>query len=58
MVIFTYDTLRKYIRKNKCNDIVADSFDNWYRIMRKGDFGNLNELKAVFNTVDYVGNER
>lgn len=26
--------------------------------MEKSDFANLNELKRLFNTVDYVGNDR
>ncbi|MDQ2862658.1 MAG: type II toxin-antitoxin system HigB family toxin [Bacteroidota bacterium] len=26
--------------------------------MEKGNFANLNQLKQVFNSVDYVGNDR
>ncbi len=58
MVIFTYDTIKSFIKKSKCNQIVADSFNNWYTIMDKGDFAGLNELRDVFNTVDFVGNDR
>ena len=58
MIIFTYNKLDKYMQLNNCNDIVTDAFNNWYTIMRKGDFANFSELKKVFNSVDYVGNDR
>jgi mRNA interferase HigB len=58
MVIFTYDKLARYIKFNKSSQIVQDSFDNWYRIIKTENFANLNEVKNVFNSVDFVGNDR
>jgi mRNA interferase HigB len=43
---------------NNCNQTVTDAFENWRRIIEENDFANINELRAIFNSVDYVGNDR
>ncbi len=58
MVVIIYTTIKHYLVKNKSNQAVRDTFENWRFIMEKGNFANLNELKQVFNTIDYVGNDR
>jgi mRNA interferase HigB len=58
MVVISYTTIRNYTTDNKCNHTEIDAFENWYKVMLSGDFANLGELKAVFRTVDYVGNDR
>jgi mRNA interferase HigB len=32
--------------------------NNWYTVVEKCDFANFNELRAMFNAVDAVGNDR
>lgn len=58
MVVTIYTTVNNYLIKNNCNATVRDAFENWRKIIQRNDFGNLNDLKKVFRTVDYVGNDR
>ncbi len=58
MVVIIYTTIKAYLKKNNCNQAVKDSFENWRSVIEKSDFANLNELKKLFNSVDYVGNDR
>ncbi|MBD0332460.1 MAG: type II toxin-antitoxin system HigB family toxin [Chitinophagaceae bacterium] len=58
MVVLTYKTIRAFLETNQYNETVTDAFKAWYKAMEKGDFANLNQLKATFPTVDYVGNQR
>ena len=54
MVIISYKTIREFGEKKR------DAFevlDNWYTIVDKADFANFAELRAVFNSVDAVGND-
>ncbi len=37
---------------------VAEALDEWYRLAKQADWGNMAELKQSFNSVDYVGNDR
>lgn len=55
MVVISYRVIREY--KGKHADS-GEALDNWYTIMEEGGFANLSELRSVFNTVDYVGNDR
>lgn len=34
------------------------SLENWYQITKKADWKDLQDIKATFNSVDYVGNKR
>ena len=58
MVLIIYKTIREYLDENNCNQTVRDAFENWRRVMEENDFANLAELKRIFGTVDYVGNDR
>jgi mRNA interferase HigB len=54
MVIISYKTIREYGEKK----IEAfEALDNWYTIVEKADFANFAELRAVFNSVDAVGDD-
>lgn len=58
MVIISYGTIKKYTVHNNCSKIVTDAFNNWYRVVLASDWYNINEIKQLFNTVDYVRNDR
>lgn len=58
MVIIIYGTIKTYLKTNNLNQTVIDSFENWRRIIEENDFTNLNDLRQLFNSVDYVGNDR
>lgn len=58
MVKIIYGTIKSYLDQTKCSQTVKDAFGNWRLIMTKADFANYNELKQLFNSVDYVGNDR
>ncbi|MBS1664801.1 MAG: type II toxin-antitoxin system HigB family toxin [Bacteroidetes bacterium] len=55
MVVISYKTIKDFI--DRFSDS-KDPLNNWYTIIEKGDFGNFNELRVVFNSVDAVGNDR
>lgn len=50
--------IRDYLDDNDCNQTVRDAFGNWRKFMEEYDFASLMELKRIFNSVDYVGNDR
>lgn len=54
MVILSYGTIRDFISKYPDS---ADALNNWYRITEQSDWGNFNELRNVFGSVDAVGND-
>jgi mRNA interferase HigB len=35
-----------------------NALNEWYRIVKKADWGNIAAVKQTFNAVDYVGNDR
>jgi len=55
MVVISYRTIREFSDKHAD---IKDALNNWYTIVEKGDFANFNELRALFNSVDAVGNDR
>jgi len=55
MVVISYKTIRDF--SDKYYD-AKDALNNWYRVVEKADFANFNELRAMFNSVDAVGNDR
>lgn len=57
MVVISYSTIRNYTADNHSNKTVTEAFDGWYAEMKRGDFANFSELKEVFSTVDYAGND-
>jgi len=55
MVIISYGTLRDFFKDHPDS---KDALNNWYRIALKADWSNYHEVKAMFNSVDAVGNDR
>lgn len=55
MVVISYGTLRNFFEEHAD---VKDALNNWYRIVSQADWANFHEIKAMFNTVDAVGNDR
>ena len=55
MVIISYRKLRD------CFELHADAkdaFNNWYWLVEAADWANYHEAKAMFNSIDAVGNDR
>ncbi len=42
----------------KKHPAAATALNNWYNIARSADWGKLADVRDVFNSVDYVGNDR
>ncbi len=55
MVIIVYGKLKEFYEKHPDS---KDALNNWYRLTDAADWSNYHEMKAIFNTVDAVGNER
>ena len=54
----------RVITKKRLDDFVKDYLDSkaslkfWYDTVTESNFSNANEVIQVFNTADYVGNDR
>ena len=52
------------ISKTILSEFAVDHADSinalniWYDIVKKSNWKNLNDIKQLFNTVDYIGNDR
>ncbi len=55
MIVISYGTLRNFFENHADS---KDALNNWYRITLKADWSNYHEMKAMFNSVDAVGNDR
>jgi mRNA interferase HigB len=55
MVILIKKTLLTFAEKHPLS---AAPLNNWYNIAKTADWNKLAAIKRVFNTVDYVGNDR
>jgi len=55
MIIISYGTLRDFFEKHAD---AKDALNNWYRLVSQADWSNYHEIKAMFNSVDAVGNDR
>lgn len=55
MVILAKKTLSAFAEKHP---VSAAPLNNWYNIAKAADWTKLADIKKVFNTVDYVGNDR
>lgn len=55
MIVISYTTLRGFFEKYADS---KDALNNWYRLALKADWSNYHEMKAMFNSVDAVGNDR
>ena len=40
------------------NPLPASSLNDWYSKTRNADWNDLSEVKHVFNSCDYIGNDR
>jgi mRNA interferase HigB len=55
MVVISYGKLREFF---EIHADAKDALNNWYRLVLQADWSNFHEIKAMFNTVDAVGNDR
>lgn len=55
MRIIAKSTLVEYYTKNPQS---KQPLEDWYEVTKKAEWGNISDIRATFNTVDYVGNDR
>jgi mRNA interferase HigB len=55
VVILIKKTLLEFAEKHPAS---ASPLNNWYNLSKAADWGKLSDIKKMFNTVDYVGNDR
>ena len=55
MRIFTKRTLQEYWKKHPACEL---QLLTWYKVVKNVNWISFEEIKAVFNNVDYVGNNR
>jgi mRNA interferase HigB len=55
MHIIAYPMLRNFFTKHPTSEA---SLNAWYKIVKKTDFSNFNELRSVFPSADVVKNEQ
>lgn len=55
MVVISYRKIREFSLKHA--DAV-DALNNWYRISERSNWSNFKEINEIFNSVDFVGNDR
>jgi len=55
MIVYGKEKLESFVTKHS---IVKKAVDRWLQILEKSTFKDFNDLKTIFSTVDYVGNER
>ena len=55
MVIISKTILNEFGRRHAG---AAEALNEWYAAVEEADWKNLNEVKARFNRVDYVGDNR
>ncbi len=52
MHVISKKALADFVQEHR---IDSTPFDNWYKIVSKGEYQNFAELKQSFNSVDVVG---
>jgi len=55
MRIFTEQTLREFTEKHPSS---KTSLQVWSKVVKKCEWKSLTDIRKVFNSVDYVGNQR
>ncbi len=55
MHIIAYPMLRNFFTKHPTSE---SSLTAWYKILKRTDFSNFNQLRAVFPSADIVKNEQ
>jgi mRNA interferase HigB len=55
MVVISYGTLRAFFEMHPDS---KEALNNWYRLTLSDDWSSFHEMKAMFGSVDAVGNDR
>ena len=55
MIVYGKEKLEAFVLKHA---IVKTAVDRWLQILEKKTFKDFNELRAIFPSADYIGNER
>lgn len=55
MVIIKKATLTDFSKKHPD---VGDTLEKWYHQVTEANWGNFQDIKKTFNTVEYAGNDR
>ena len=55
MRIFTEQALKEFAERNPSS---KTALQVWCKVVRKSEWRSLSDIKATFNSVDYVGNHR
>lgn len=55
MRVISFRKLREYFEKDPAARV---SMQEWFKIVKKAEWENFNEMKRTFNSVDSVGNQR
>ena len=55
MRVISFAIIRNFIAKHADAEI---ALRDWYKKVSKADWNTLADIKATFNTADYVGNDR
>lgn len=55
MVVISYGTLKAFY---EVHSDAEEALNNWYRLAINSDWKQLADIRSVFNSVDYVGNDR
>lgn len=55
MVVISQRTLRNFYQ---VHPDAEEALNNWYKIACFSDWGSLADIKQMFNSVDFVGNDR
>ncbi|MBC8151692.1 MAG: type II toxin-antitoxin system HigB family toxin [Bacteroidetes bacterium] len=55
MVVIAKSTLTRFA---EIHPTAAEPLERWYTLTLRADWATLSDIKQVFNSVDYVGNDR
>jgi len=55
MRIISFRKLREFFEKDQSAKV---SMQDWFKIAKKAEWENFNDMKKTFNSVDSVGNQR
>ncbi|WP_439582308.1 type II toxin-antitoxin system HigB family toxin [Dyadobacter bucti] len=54
MVVISYRIIREYGEKNRAS---FEAWTTWYNITQKADWAHFHEVKTIFKSVAYAGND-
>ena len=55
MRVITFATIRDFVKKHPASVV---PFAEWYAKAKAAKWGNIQDIKKTFNSVDYAGNKR